>query len=294
MTIFIRNILLYCFLGALAACASDGSDSDANTTAGNDNEEAIEIARIEAGNAEDLGTAAASGAKQAVDYQSVSSLGFRPQGKSDIATFSEEYSIRYAARVAMAPEPFVCDTGSVMQVNNADGSTTVTFDMCELVLAELPGLTVTVNGVVQSNSSDSGDITTVELLYQNFSIALVGFDPTIIDLEAICTTDNTTMETSCAFPGVEGFDGRIYDLSEATVTGDAFSGYFVTAIIVDPDHGTFSIDTSAAIVFDCPNDRPLSGALQFTDGAGVLVTVTFNDCDSFTVSYNGTSEMYFW
>ena len=293
MTIFIRNILLYCFLGALAACASDGGDSDANAAAGNDNE-VIEIARIEAGNAEDLGTAAASGAKQAVDYQSVSSLGFRPQGKSDIETFSEEYSIRYAARVAMAPEPFCCDTGSATPENNADGSTTVTFDMCELVLVELGGFTVTVNGVVQSNSSDSGDITTVELLYQNFSIDL-GFDVTTIDLEAICTTDNSTMETSCAFPGVDGFDGRIYDLSEATVDLDiATGGNFVTATIVDPDHGTFTIETNDAIVFGCPNERPLSGELQFTDGAGVLVTVTFNGCDSFTVSYNGTSEIYLW
>lgn len=289
MTIFLRNMLLFCFLGALAACGGDGGGNDGTA---NDNE-AIEIARIEAGNAEDLGTAAASGAKQAVDYQSVSDLGFRPEGESDIETFSEEFSIRYSARVAAAPDPFVCDAGSVAQVNNPDGSTTVTFDMCELVIPELGGFTVTVDGVVQSNSSDSGAITTVELLYQDFSIDL-GFEVTTIDLEAICSTDNTTLETSCAFPAVEGFDGRIYDLSEATVTGDAISGYFVTATIVDPDHGSFSIATNAALVFACPNDRPLSGALQFTDGAGVLVTVTFNDCDSFTVSYNGTTEIYFW
>ena len=131
------------------------------------------------------------------------------------------------------------------------------------------------------------------MLYQDFTIDL-GIDVYSIDIEAVCRTDNTTMETSCDFPGAEGFDGRIYDLSEATVTGDALGGYFVTATIDDPEHGTFSIDTNAGIVFACANDRPLSGELQFTDGADVLVTVTFNDCDSFTVSYNGTSEIFNW
>ena len=290
MNRLIRKILLCCLFGSLAACGGGGGSGDGNDIAGSDGD-TIEFARIDADNAKDLGTAAASGARQAVDYQDVSGLGFRPERRPGIEAFSEELSAGYAARTASAPEPVTCISGSIAETNNADGSTTIDFDMCEVSLEGL--LVVTVDGLVTSNSSVSGDITTVELLYQNFTIDL-GFDVYSIDIEAVCSTDNTTMETSCDFPAVEGFDGRIYDLSEATVTGDALSGYFVTATIDDPDHGTFSIDTSAAIVFACANDRPLSGELQFTDGADVLVTVTFNDCDSFTVSYNGTSEIFNW
>ena len=56
--------------------------------------------------------------------------------------------------------------------------------------------------------------------------------------------------------------GGVYDLSEASVSGDAFSGYTVTATIVDPDHGSFTIATTIApILFACPDESArMSGA----------------------------------
>jgi hypothetical protein len=78
------------------------------------------------------------------------------------------------------------------------------------------------------------------------------------------------------------------------VVGDGSSGYSVTATIVDPDHGSLTIATITPILFGCADGQPSSGALQFTDGNGVPVSVTFNDCASFTLSYSGTSEVYNW
>jgi hypothetical protein len=138
-----------------------------------------------------------------------------------------------------------------------------------------------------------GNTTTVDLEYINFTID-DGVDIVTLDMQASCTTDNTTLDTSCTFSDIVGFDGRIYTFSDATVMGDGVGGYTVSATIIDPDHGSFSIVTTNPILFGCANGQPISGEIQFTDGAGVLVRVTFNDCASYTVSYSGTSEMYLW
>jgi hypothetical protein len=291
----LRYLFVYCIFVAVTACggADGGGGADAagdgfigGNSTGTGSQ--LELARIDAANAEQLGTAATEGAKQAVQYQAVSSLGFRPAANSTLDVVNEKLSLRYAARVAAAPPaPFNCITGSVVETDNMDGSTTATFTMCDI------GFGLVVDGVVQANRSTVGNITTVDLLYDDFSISYLG-DVILVDFEAHCTTDNSTTETSCDFPGVPGFDGRIYDFSDSTVDGDAVNGYTITATIVDPDHGIFTITTPTPIVFGCANGQPMSGALQFTDGNDVLVTVTFNGCASFTVSYNGTSEIYNW
>jgi hypothetical protein len=274
------NYLFLCFfvVSATACSSSGGGDSDSNQ---------VLAARINSGNAEQLGTASTEAAKQAVQNQTATALGFRSSGKPSIDTISSDLSKSFAGRTANAPAPFTCVTGSVVEVTNPDGSATVTFTMCDV------GFGLVLDGIVNASSSVSGNTTTVDLEYIDFTISF-GLDVITIDMEASCTTDNTTMETSCTFPNVVGFDGRIYSFSEVTVSGDDFSGYTVSATIVDPDHGSFSIVTTNPILFGCVNEQPISGGIQFTDGAGVLVTVTFNDCASFTVSYSGTSEIYFW
>jgi hypothetical protein len=284
MNSFIRYLGLCFFLVALVACS--GSSGDGSSGGDNDSSES-EIARINAGNAEQLGTAAAEGVKQAVEYQTAPDLGFRPSARPTIDSISSDLAKSFAGRTASAPAAITCTTGSIVEDNNPDGSTTVTFNLCDI------GFGLILDGVVNTSSSVSGNITTVELEYVDFTISFAG-DDTTLNFEASCATDNTTMETSCAFPGVVGFDGRIYDFYDASVSGDQFSGYNITATIVDPDHGRFTIVTTDPILFGCANGQPMAGALQFTDGIGVLVTVTFNDCASFTVSYSGTSEIYLW
>jgi hypothetical protein len=194
-----------------------------------------------------------------------------------------------AGRTANLPVAIDCGLGSADEIVNPDDSTTVNFVMCDY-----DGLNIiTLDGMVTTSSSTSGDITTVNLEYVGFIISIVGED-TILNFEASCDTNNVSGATSCTFPDVVGFDGRVYDFSDVTISGDGISGYTVTASIVDPDHGSFNITTTAPILFTCPNGQPISGALQFTDGADVLVTVTFDDCDSYTVSYSGAIEVYSW
>ena len=281
----IRYLVLCLLLAAAVACSSDGGSSDS----GDDGSSASKVAEINAGNAEQLGAAATEGAKQAVKNVNVPALGLKSSAGHTVESVTQDLVTRIAGRTANLPAGIDCGLGSADEIVNPGGSTSVYFVNCDFGGLGL----IILDGLVTASSSVFGDITTVNLEYVGFIISIAG-DDTILNFEASCDTNNTTLETSCAFPDVAGFDGRVYNFSDVTVSGDAFSGYTVTASIVDPDHGSFTIATTAPILFTCPNGQPISGALQFTDGADVLVTVTFSDCEGYTVSYSGTSEVYPW
>jgi hypothetical protein len=284
----IRYLGLGILLAAVVACDGGSSDGISGGISGDNGSSASKLAEINAGNAAQLGVAAAEGAKQAEKKATAAALGFKPSGALTVENVTQDLVTRIAGRTANAPAPINCDPGSADEILNEDGSTTVNFVACDLL-----GSGIILNGLVTASSSVSGDITTVTLEYVGFIISIGGED-TILDFEAVCDTNNLSGATSCAFPDVVGYDGRVYDFSEVSVSGDEFSGYTVTATIVDPDHGSFSIATTAPILFTCPNGLPELGALQFTDGADVLVTVTFDGCDGYTVSYGGTIEGYSW
>lgn len=279
MNKIIMHLFLCFFITSVAACSGSGGDGDENQA---------EQVGINAGNAKQIGTAAAEAAKQAVSKNTASVLGFKSSNNQSVGSISSELSKIYAGRTANVPVTGICIPGSADETVNPDGSRTTTFIGCDFLASGL-----ILDGTVIAFITTTADTITTDLEYIDFQIT-VGSDISTLDMQATCTTDIATTETSCDFSDVVGFDGRIYIFSDATVTGDAISGYLVSATIVDPDHGSFSVVTTAPILMGCPNDQPLSGQMQFTDATAVLVTVTFNDCASFTVSYSGTSEIYFW
>jgi hypothetical protein len=273
-------------LAAAVACSSDGGSGGSG---GVDNDSsASKLAEINAGNAEQLGAAATEGAKQAVKNVNAPALGFRSSGGPTVESVTQDLVTRIAGRTANLPVGDLCNPGSATEIVNPDGSTSVNFVMCDFGGSGI----IILDGLVTAFTSVSGDITTVNLEYVGFIISIGGED-TILNFESSCDT-HISGATSCTFPDVVGFDGRVYNFSDVTVIEDLSGGYLVTATIVDPDHGSFSIVTTAPILFTCPNGHPLSGALQFTDGADVLVAVTFSDCDGYTVSYSGVIEVYSW
>ena len=278
----IRYLGLCMLLTAVVACSSgvDSGDSDSSGS---------KPAEINAGNAEQLGAAAAEGAKQAVKNANVPSLGFKPSGEPTVKSVTQDLVTTIAGRTANLPVAIDCGLGSADEIVNPDGSTTVNFVMCDY---ESSGFII-LDGMVTTSSNTSGDITTVNLEYVGFIISILGED-TILNFEASCDTNNVSGATSCTFPDVVGYDGRVYDFSDVSVVEHVSGGYIVTATIIDPDHGSFTIATTTPILFTCPNGQPISGALQFSDSADVLVAVIFNDCDSYTVSYSSTTEVYYW
>ena len=276
-----KYLLILLFSSSLVACGGGGG-GDTTPSA----------AKISAVNEKDLGKAAAEGAKQALNGGNAPVFFRRSASRNTLETLNESVANQLASRVALQIVDLstqICtEGGSALIDTNPDGtSSVITYSSCST------GSGI-INGVANINVSTAGSITTLNFSYVDFTIT-IGSETTTIDLVVSCTSDSSTGSFSCTYSSdVVGLDGRTYTVSGSTIAGDSSSGYTVSATITDPEHGTISITTTTPILFNCSNGQPGSGEIQFSDGDGVLVTVTFNDCDSFTISYSGTSTMYLW
>ena len=266
----LRLILPILFISSLSLISCGGSD-------GGDDENTTGVAIITTENEAALATAATEAAKAAINNAGV---GFKKAAKNyEIAEFD------MAALVDMSE---VCVTGNAStDINENTGNGVITYDSCDFG-------GVFVNGTVTLTTTNSGDVWTTSIVYNNFTVSAGGITETL-DLTTVCTSNINTGATSCTYDSKTlGIDGRTYSVSGASVSGNSFNGYTVSATVTDPDYGTLSITTNSAITFNCSNGQPDSGEIQFTDGSGNTVVVTFNSCSSFTVSYNGSSTMYSW
>ncbi len=265
----------------LFACGGGGGGNSSATPS---------AAKISTANEEDLGTAATEGAKQALDGSNASAFRGSSRVRAVLDTLNESMVQKKSNRIAYAPVNLsnICTGGGSATIDtNTNGSSVIAYSACDVGGA-------IADGVVNITTSTSGTVTTTNLQYTDFTIT-IGSDVTTIDMSATCIIDSSSFDTSCTYSSdVTGIDGRTYSVSGSTISGNSSSGYSVSATITDPDHGTLSITTTIPILFDCTNGQPSSGEIQFSDSDGVLVTVTYNDCNSFTISYSGTSEIYSW
>lgn len=252
----------------IAACGGGGGGGSTAPTE----------AAIDSTNARTLGITAMEGARQAVSGENTSTV-FRPAPT--------------AAKLAYIPVPFeICSSGSatIDEPTSPDAPVTISYNSCTIGTGENA---VTADGVVVIQFSSSGDTTTSTTEYQNFTVTSDGITETL-DLTVVCTTTSTT--SSCTFSAESlGLDGTtVYTVSNAEVSGDDTSGWDVSVKVENPDIGFITIETTTPISFNCPGGYPSQGVVEFTDANGVLVTVEFDGCDKFIVSYSGTSEVYFY
>ena len=66
-----------------------------------------------------------------------------------------------------------------------------------------------------------------------------------------------------------------------------------TLTVYDPDYGAVEV-TATAILYECTNGVPSAGSITLTGEGGSSASVVFNDCNSFTVTVDGTSTTYYW
>ncbi|MCP4430947.1 MAG: hypothetical protein GY806_08225 [Gammaproteobacteria bacterium] len=259
-----KMVLILLFGAMINACGSSGGG-------GSDDPD---DATIEAANAKSLGITAMEGARQAVDNENNSSAIPLP---------------RAALRMALIPVdiPNFCTSGSVT-ADATQTSSTINFNMC----AYGGAFGIVADGTVVTQTSTSGNITTITTDYQDFTVTSNGTTQTV-DFSSVCTVNTSTSDVSCTFSSdALGLDGSTtYGVSNASVSGDDTSGWDVS-VSVDGPSGTITLETTQPILFDCAGGYPSSGVIVFTDADGVEVTVTFIDCNSFSVSYSGTSEVY--
>ncbi|HHJ34937.1 MAG TPA: hypothetical protein ENJ87_04145 [Gammaproteobacteria bacterium] len=268
-------LLLSAFVVLATACGGGGGGS--------------KNAELTANNLEALATAGTEGTKQAVNNSNSPT----PFAKVGSASAIQKLTVSLAQSVSQDPKQShlgfsICDTGSIDDSNVNQNGGTITYNNCSFS-------GITFNGSVKFKVKTSGNTTTFTINYSNFTVTSGGTTETL-DLDATCTFNTSDASgVSCTYNSTAlGIDGRTYSVSEINVSGNAGSGYNVGCVVDDPDNGKITISTTTPITFNCPNGQPDDGVIVITDGASNTATVTFIDCNSYSVDFNGSTTTFTW
>ena len=269
--------LSYLLLAAMFALATACTSSDSSSTA-------PKVTSITVENMQALAIAGTEGVKQSIKSESASLF-----AKTTNETPIQELTVSLAQQIAADPQfeliAGICDSGTVDQTfTSSTGS--ITYNDCEIAGAIYDGSAV-------FTSSSSGDLSILSITYTNFTVTFDG-EVTTLDLQMTCTTNTSTYESDCSYNSEAlGIDGRVYTVSDSSVTGDAFSGYTVEATVTDPDNGEVTVSTSSVVILGCANGQPSSGTITVSDGTSSM-TVTFIDCTSYSVKFDGATVVFDW
>jgi hypothetical protein len=276
-----KTSYLYLVSGLLSAamlvgCGGSGGGGGATASV-------APTAEITDANKTDLAVAATEAAKSATTTDAPTNLGF----KSTVANVANKANMLPNQELV----PGICTTGSV-DATGLDSYTTtsfsidMTFNNC--VIDDYYE-TATYNGSASVTSNSNG----INITYNNFSVT-VGGETTSINGTLSCDSSYLNCTENLTYGGdISGtYSSTTYTTSNMEVSGDA-SGYNVNGSVTHPDHGTVTI-SATGVTFDCPGGYPGAGEITVTASGGVTATITFNDCDSFTIDYDGSTTTVFW
>ena len=187
----------------------------------------------------------------------------------------------------------ICTTGSVdvTGMESYTGGSNINMDMTfnNCVISDSYE-TATYNGSVSYVENSNG----LTMTYRNFRVT-AGGQTTSVNGTVSCDSSYLNCTENLTYGGdVAGsYSNRTYTTSNMEVTGDSSTGYNVSGSVTDPDHGTITISASG-ILFNCPSGVPSAGTITVTASGGVTATVTFNDCDSFSIDYDGSVTTVNW
>ncbi|RDH82451.1 MAG: hypothetical protein DIZ80_09165 [endosymbiont of Galathealinum brachiosum] len=274
MIFYKKSLFIIGLLSLISACSSSGGGGPTAAT-------------LSADNAQDLAIAATESTKQAVTADSANFLAKTSNTANTTDLISNKVREIAFEATSLGPVSAICPFGGTYSDSISAGSTSasgsITFSQCGVA----DGITIT--GVVTFSGNESN----FTITYNNLSITGLGVTETV-NASVSCSTSGSSF--SCTTnTSITGIDGRTYAVSNISVSGDEFSGYDVNATVVDPTHGSITI-TATDITFNCTGStagRPSSGTITFTSD-GRTGSVTFNSCNSYTVTLDGVATPYTW
>jgi|GEM_PF-1429103 len=104
---------------------------------------------------------------------------------------------------------------------------------------------------------------------------------------SIARTSNNSVDNTQNFSQ----DGTSYRVEDSSVSGNNSSGYDVDATVTSSDVGYLTV-TATGITKDEATGNICTGTITVEDSAGDVMTISFPDCDSYVVSYNGNANTY--
>jgi hypothetical protein len=177
---------------------------------------------------------------------------------------------------AGSPSPIFCG-GSVSVPDNVDQNAPLNFSMTFNNLCFDDGITAL---VMNGSLVFAETATSMSISFTNFSVNIDGTAETFSGIFSCDTTlSNCTISTDYA-----GSDGNVYRLANVDISGDALSGYSVSATFYHHTLGQVVISTTLTISYSgACGIYPDGGEIMISGTGGSSMTVTFiNDC-TFTI-----------
>jgi len=267
---------------SLISCGGGGGGDDDSSSGGTTYSGITTEATVDADNADNLAIAATGGTGSAI----ASDAAPRP---SPVMSFLLDHSSQLAKsasianRTANEPIPNVCNPGSADITYNSDFTEfVIIYDDCTLSNVTE---TIIADGRVEFTEFTDGSTL---FRYINFTVTYNGETYTL----------NQTIECDASYncnfySDYTGPDGRTYRVEGATVSSTGTDSYSVSATVYDPDYGYITINANVTYG-GCAGGVPISGSITYTGASGSSGSVTFNDCDSFTVDDGTTATTYYW
>lgn len=258
-----------------SGCSSDSGSGSSITNA-----------TITDDNAVDLATAGTEGVKQAVNNDSYNPFA---AAKTANPSLAQKLTVSVAQQASQDPALATnfCETGSVIGFDTlGENGGTITYDKCVIGGATIDGTMI----VITKSSGDTYTYTITADITITYLNEVENFD-----YSASCTFNQTSGTASCTYNSTAlGIDDRNYSVSNISVGGDGISGYTVSATVTDPDHGNITISTSTPVTFNCTNGQPDSGEIIVSDGSRSMTVTFIDDCNSFSINFNGSTTTHNW
>ncbi len=316
----IGNGLLGMALVSLVGCGGGGGGGTTPGSSGPSYSGVTTPAAVTATNAEGLGTAAAESTAQAV--AKTESLFGVAISNTPSATLSKQQIgdiiLRIRASLASANnlpigitifssdmlnmDPNNTGPGAVMYCGGSltgpddlltntsmSGSATLTLNKLCVDVGSVGKVIMSGQVYVSVVSTAAQDSDTTVVTYKNFTVSINGQTQTLNGTETCVYTNSTGLESCTSTEDFVGGDGLTYQIQDVNVSGDATSGYSVGVTVYHPTYGYVTVTTIVPITFNCPNGKPGVGEISFAGSGGSFGTITFDNCTTYTVSYDDGS-----
>jgi hypothetical protein len=181
-----------------------------------------------------------------------------------------------------------CETGSAELVASADNS--ILQQVLSLRSCVVEGTTV--QGDVLMTSSP--DFTSMNFYFFDTTVTDMSGEAYILTGTDITCNGVNTKSPTCNFGADWSEGGESYRTENGSLTGSIATGFNVAVRVFDTKNGYVDVQTNTAVTFNCSNLNPGSGGATFTGANNVSGLVSFDSCDSLTVTLDGVATSYNW
>ncbi|MCP5207991.1 MAG: hypothetical protein H7A01_12350 [Hahellaceae bacterium] len=264
------------FLAGCGGSDSDGAAKDPNASSfgsGSDRVKSPVIttqAVVTVDNASELAVAAARGIKKVV--------------LDDL----NQKKIPFAQSTATGITLNYCETGSAELIASADNS------ILQQVLSLNSCVVEGVNAQGDVLLTSSPDFTSMNFYFFETSLTDASGEVYVLTGTDITCNGVNTQTPSCAFGADWSEGGESYRTENGSLSGSLAAGFNVSVRVFDTKNGYVDVQTNTAVTFNCSNLNPGSGGASFTGANNTSGLVSFDSCDSLTVTLNGVATSYNW